>query len=430
MRNLRIYIHKLGPIRNAEIELAPVMFFTGASNLGKSYTNFLAYYVFSLFSGNRLTEFFRKRMPEEMNGKKVDFSFSVKELKDWMEADVKRFFAYLLNYPNVPCKVDFCFENTDKVFHVKIRQPDIPKETSDKLNDYNFMTVSINEADIAFLSRKDEIVDFASIHIAQYLQKALLDIRINHAYLLPPGRASLLNESFSIKKNVSNTGMYDIFLNDFDYIVNLKIRSNNATETVRNKNVTKLIENIIEGKLASTKEGIVMNVKGQNAPIPISAAASSIKELSPLLLWIENGKLDADSMCIEEPEAHAHPEMQYGIADLLAACMMQGTMMQITTHSDYLLARLNQLIRLHNLKQKDRNRFKDVCQTYGINESLTLDPSLIHAYFFHKNEESQGIVIEKMDVKDGIPFDTFSNAVQQQIDWNQIFNEGRDDETL
>ena len=35
-----------------------------------------------------------------------------------------------------------------------------------------------------------------------------------------------------------------------------------------------------------------------------------------------------------------------------------------------------------------------------------------------------------MDVKDGIPFDTFSNAVQQQIDWNQIFNEGRDDETL
>lgn len=431
MRNLRIYIHELGPIRNAKIELAPVMVFTGASNLGKSYTNFLAYYVFSLFSGNRLTEFFRKRIPEEMNGKKIDFSFSVEELKEWMEADVKRFFAYLLNYPNVPCKVDFCFEDADKVFQVKIRQAKTVGGKLDKLGDFNIMIISINDMNIPFISQSDdEIVILSSIHIAQYLQKTLLDVRINHAYLLPPGRASLLNESFSIKKDVSNTGMYDIFLNDFDYIVNLKIRSNNAADTVRNKNMVKLTENIIEGKLISTKEGIIMNVERQNTSIPISAAASSIKELSPLLLWVENGKLDADSMCIEEPEAHAHPEMQYGIADLLAACMTQGTMMQITTHSDYLLARLNQLIKLHNLKQKNCNQFKNVCKTYGISESLTLDPSLIHAYFFHKNKESQVVTIEKMDVKDGIPFDTFSNAVQQQLDWNQIFNEGRDDDTL
>lgn len=430
MRNLRIYIHELGPIRNAEIELAPVMIFTGTSNLGKSYTNFLAYYVFSLFSGSRLAEFFRKRISDEVvSGKRVGFSFSVKELKDWMEADIKNFFVYMLNYPDVPCKVEFCFEDTDRAFHVKIQQAKTSQPT-DELGNFKIMTVSIDRSETAFLSRNDKIADLAVIHIAQYLQKVLLDVRINHAYLLPPGRASLLNESFSIKKDVSNTGMYDIFLNDFDYIVNLKIRNNNATETDRNENLTKLTENIIEGKLVSTREGIVMNMKGQNNPIPISATASSIKELSPFLLWVENGKPDIDSMCIEEPEAHAHPEMQYGIADLMAACIMQGTMMQLTTHSDYLLARLNQLIRLHNLKQKDSNRFKDVCKTYAINESLTLDPSLIHAYFFHKNKESQEVTIKKMNVKDGIPFDTFSNVVQQQIDWEQIFNEGQDDETL
>lgn len=429
MRNLRIYIHELGPIRNAEIELSPVMIFTGVSNLGKSYTNFLTYYIFSLFSGNRLAEFFRRKMPEEVNGKKIDFSFSVNELKDWMEADIKKFFAYLLNYPNVPCKVEFCFEDNNKTFHVRIQQAQTPQPT-DKLGDFNIMVASINGTNIAFLSRNDEITPLAANHIAHYLQKALLDVRINHAYLLPPGRASLLNESFSIKKDVSNTGMYDIFLNDFDYIVNLKIRNNNAIETDLNESLTKLTETIIGGKLLSTKDGIVMSLKGRNTPIPISAAASSIKELSPLLLWVENGKLDADSMCIEEPEAHAHPEMQYRIADLLAACMMQGTMMQITTHSDYLLSRLNQLIRLHNLKQKDSNQFHTVCRTYGINESLTLDSSLIHAYFFHKSKESQEVLVEKMDVKDGIPFDTFSNAVQEQIDWNQIFNEEHDDETL
>lgn len=43
MKRLNIHIHELGPVRNAKIELAPVMIFTGASNLGKSYTNFLAF---------------------------------------------------------------------------------------------------------------------------------------------------------------------------------------------------------------------------------------------------------------------------------------------------------------------------------------------------------------------------------------------------
>lgn len=51
MKKFRIHIEELGPIKNADITLAPVMIFTGASNLGKSYTNFLAYYIFNLFLG-------------------------------------------------------------------------------------------------------------------------------------------------------------------------------------------------------------------------------------------------------------------------------------------------------------------------------------------------------------------------------------------
>lgn len=35
MKKFRIHIEELGPIKNADITLAPVMIFTGASNLGK-----------------------------------------------------------------------------------------------------------------------------------------------------------------------------------------------------------------------------------------------------------------------------------------------------------------------------------------------------------------------------------------------------------
>lgn len=34
MKNMKIHIHELGLIRNAEIELAPIMIFTEAFNLG------------------------------------------------------------------------------------------------------------------------------------------------------------------------------------------------------------------------------------------------------------------------------------------------------------------------------------------------------------------------------------------------------------
>lgn len=94
MKKFRIHIEELGPIKNADITLAPVMIFTGASNLGKSYTNFLAYYIFNLFSGDRLKDFIRTKVTEDMEAQKeFNFSFTIDELKLWMEEDVKKFFV-------------------------------------------------------------------------------------------------------------------------------------------------------------------------------------------------------------------------------------------------------------------------------------------------------------------------------------------------
>ena len=98
------------------------MIFTEASNLGKSYTNFLTYNVFNLFSGDRLKEFIRTKLTdgaEERN--EFSFEFDIWELKSWMEKDVKNFFAYLLNYPDVPCKVHFGFEESETKFTIQVR---------------------------------------------------------------------------------------------------------------------------------------------------------------------------------------------------------------------------------------------------------------------------------------------------------------------
>ena len=67
------------------------------------------------------------------------------------------------------------------------------------------------------------------------------------------------------------------------------------------------------------------------------------------------------SFCFEEPEAHLHPKMQVALADLVAACLNHDIFFQFTTHSDYFLQRLNQLIKLGIVKKKNEGKFKDIC---------------------------------------------------------------------
>lgn len=418
MKKFIIHIDSLGPIQHTSIELAPVMIFTGSSNLGKSYTNFLTYYVFNLFSSDRLKDFIRFKIWDGKIKNDEDFfrfSFTTEELQQWMEEDVKNFFAYLLNYPNVPCKVRFQFEGENTTFDISYT-----KNADIKTDDgFNIILINIDNTNYAIPTVQKSILQATALQIAKHLGNELLGIQIQHSYLLPPGRASLLNESFTVQMLSSKIGMYDIFMRDVDRINNLKMNASKGSNNMDRQSVKQTITTLIEGDLDVNKEKIVLKLDN-DTEVPLSAAASSIKELSPLLLWMQTEKFAKDSMCIEEPEAHAHPEMQYDIADLLTICINQGAFMQMTTHSDYLLARLNQHIRMHEVKQNNPDKFDALCKEMHPNDILTLDKEQIGAYYFYKNKDTKKVIVEKQSLKEGIPFSTFANAVQQQIDWDSM----------
>lgn len=424
MKEFRIHIEELGPIKDADITLAPVMIFTGASNLGKSYTNFLTYYIFNLFSGDRLKDFIRTKVTENIEEQnEFNFSFSIDELKSWMEEDIKKFFVYLLNYPDIPCRVQFHqMESTEKEFTVKYTEnvvnvgKNVPKELT-------LAMISINNEEhyIYILQSKDKIQGICNL-TSKYLCRKLLGRDISHAYLLPPGRASLLNESYSTQAQSSKIGMYDIFLKDFDLINNRRMKDMQKTDRQTTDTRTAKIRKMINGEVNNKKESLVLKINEQTE-LPLSAAASSIRELSPVILWMQIDNLSKDSMCIEEPEAHAHPEMQYSIADLLASCINEGALMQITTHSDYFLARLNQLIRLNKVKRNNPEAFESFCEKNGWDRNLTLDGSLVEAYYFHTDNTGQTIMVERMNTENGIPFATFEKAVQEQIEWNDLLED-------
>lgn len=87
--------------------------------------------------------------------------------------------------------------------------------------------------------------------------------------------------------------------------------------------------------------------------------------------------------------------------------------LQVTTHSDYFMGRLNQLIRLGTLREKNPGHFEAYCKENKHNKNLYIDKSMISAYSFRQDENGT-VSIAKQDIDDGIPFTTFSQIVEEQ----------------
>lgn len=239
---------------------------------------------------------------------------------------------------------------------------------------------------------------------------------------MPPGRASLLSGSFTTQKGSSKMGLYEIFLRDNDRTNMNALRSTSLKED--QQFFLSRIRKLIGGDLVFGQNGLELKLESGQT-LPIEAAASSIKELAPILMWIKGTTLmDYESICIEEPEAHCHPIMQAQLADMLVACINKGCLMQITTHSDYLLKRLNQLLRLYELQRENEKRYNEYCDKFEHTRSLTLDKEKIKAYYFHYSDEEKKVKIEQQDLSNGIPFDSFSHIIDKEIEFDNFIENG------
>lgn len=414
---MKIKVIKFGPIENAEIDFAPMMVFTGDSNLGKSYINYLMYYVvYSITNRDELEKF----IAQKRKGKN-EFEIAIKSIEGWLESRVEPFMATFLNSPDIKCSVKFELtpSNPDKVYQCKISQTDITDilPTEDKL-EFPFLKVQHFFVDIngeqnmfsVFGSNKDAN-SVITRHLSDILMNDIFGQKIESVFILPPARGAFVGENYTLKDKISSSvGMYRMFLNDYDEATSPMF----SYISEQRKNVKKYsteIERLLNGKLSSHDGKQYLELKnGQE--IPLSASASSIKELSPFLFALQNDPVTQRSFCIEEPEAHLHPQMQINVTDLIASCFSDGMMFQFTTHSDYVIQRINQLIKLNYIKKHDKKRFSTLCERYNFNKRHCINPAKVKMYYFAINEEGK-VTIEQLNVTEiGVPMATFFEVVR------------------
>lgn len=420
-----ININDFGPLHNMQLELYPFMLFTGASSLGKSYANYLVYYFMRSIIQDAFPQIVSKKIKDGYSV--ANFELSINELISWLNENVEAFARRFLGDSELVCDVNYDFvweEDSSRLMYVSYLLQENSSNDADTPIPFNALSVTINERVYKRYVYLDDRIDlFTTIAacLSTYVQNILFGKTMDKAIILPPARGALVGESFSVKRSItSSSGMYEDFLSDYDASLRVMPYFQGVDKEDKSFFVNRVKE-LLHGDLVAEK-GIPYLILPTQKKLPLTAAASSIKELSPFLFFLQNYWTLDLSFCVEEPEAHLHPTMQIDLADLLAACHNKGMFFHMTTHSDYFIQRINQLLRVGKLQKNDIEAFQLFKSQNKWNRRYYLDEEDVVCYYFAVDELGQ-VVLEKLVPENGVlPMKTFFGAMRQLSDVDEILD--------
>ncbi|MCX8137785.1 MULTISPECIES: AAA family ATPase [Pyrobaculum] len=133
-------------------------------------------------------------------------------------------------------------------------------------------------------------------------------------------------------------------------------------------------------------------------------APSGVRESLTTALALAS-KEEPRAVIVEEPEAHLHPRAQRLMARLMAKSINKhGKTVIITTHSDYTLYTINNLIALYRNPTRARE--------LNFEEAEALNPEKIAAYLIRA--EGNKAVVERLQIgPEGIPEEEFTKIAEE-----------------
>ena len=94
---------------------------------------------------------------------------------------------------------------------------------------------------------------------------------------------------------------------------------------------------------------------GWKQALPLMNASSMVSELAPVILYLRHLVRPDNVLIVEEPESHLHPGMQVEFTRQLAAIVGTGVRVIVTTHSEWILEELANLVQISELPDDARH---------------------------------------------------------------------------
>ena len=431
-----INVKNFGPIEKAEIDLRPLTVFVGESNTGKTYLAALIYALHQNFGGipqfpwadavpsyfgyvhrsrDRYSQSRREALEQEMlevleklNTPRRPFKFSdlPQEVSTWLESRL----TDREDFPNELIRC-FDFEDVSKLIRFTGSRGNEMKvtlsvhERNEKC--WDFETRAIRSAkptitghinpDMILLNANDPVrkTEFHKLSDVERLFQTLgtRRWRTGDSYYLPAARSGIMQSrdvlATALIKRATRIGLdrlevstFSGMIGDFlEQIVSYKERrgSSSSIRRVAEQLEMELLEGKIEVKRPTPEaypEFLYRPDQAEEA-LRMSHSSAMVSELAPLVLFLQDIIKRGDLLIIEEPESHLHPGAQTKIAQTLARLVRAGVRVVITTHSNWLLQQISNLIREGELQKQGKST----------NESTDwLKAEEVGAWQFHKNE--------------------------------------------
>jgi len=465
---MKFKIQNLGFIKDYELELGNLTIICGKNNTGKTY---LSYSVFGYFE-KMFHEIIKhdfislnfselKKCTTKNEPYKINISQFIKEIKQIYlkncEIYPKRLFEIFNANTDefLNTKFEFAFAETNDCNNLEFsKQITGTNDRIEKLKNTEFAEIhffSDNELyenldKMSFFSNFDKHKHSLTKHEINGIAKAIqykasvlailnftiLNYFLGDVFLISSERTSLQTFQkeidqyrsrlmLELQKNktidltdLSNSRFSYPIEKQMDFIRNIdKLIKENSYIKERHPEIIEYLEEIIGIKYEYLNDQLMVNVG--NKLIPQYMASSSVRSLADLHVWLKHKASIGDLLMIDEPELNLHPENQIKLARLFAKLIHVGINVWITTHSDYIIKEINNLLLLSNDFEE-----KDIFMTefgYQNNEILTQDQ--VKIYIAKEDGTLQNVEINNH----GMTVTTFDQTIEKinEIS-NSLFN--------
>ena len=127
---------------------------------------------------------------------------------------------------------------------------------------------------------------------------------------------------------------------------------------------------------------------------PFHKTSSMVSELAPVVLFLKYLVRPGDLVILEEPESHLHPASQRQMARGIVRLVNAGVQVIITTHSDYFIGQVNNLLKLSQASKQKRTN-----EGYAVEDCLK--PNDLGVYHFLLDEGLGGSVVKELPIIPG-----------------------------
>ena len=435
---MKFQFEKLGTINKAELELGDLTIICGNNNTGKTYVSYAIYGLLATWNNFDFDLFQEKEKIGDLlkNGIlridlkqfKNNISALINKLsQDYTQFVIPKIFSANENYfSETSFKVIINDNPNDKSNELQFSAKTKEKEV---LKAFNEKGSSILE--ITLLVEDDELIPPTRI-IKEFINEALGRVLLEHYFFSPfiitaeRIGISLFYRELDISKNVlveqlqkqsKKFEIVDFFkmINDtvsrYAYPIQNNIDFVRDIFDIHSKKISPLLKehpefakdlkNLLGGEIKVINDQIffVFKQARKNQIIPLYLSSSTVKSLLNLNFYIKHIAKKGDILFIDEPELNLHPANQRKMARLFVRLIKAGIKVFITTHSDYIIKELNNLIILGNeFEERDK-----IMKKYKYTETDVLDPASVKVYIAENQTltpapiDNLGIAVKSFD---------------------------------